>query len=102
VGVTSIKFLDIDKLGKQHENDVLVADAYGTIYHFDLNENRTGLKLNGSLSDKVVNSELELRDLIFAQGLDVITDMEVGPDGYLYVLSFSGKIFRVFPKDIQQ
>jgi len=99
VGVTSIKFIDTDRLGRQYENDIFVGDNYGRIYHFDLNEDRTGLKLNGSLSDKVANSDLEVRDLIFAQGFDTITDMEVGPDGYLYVLSFSGTIFKLFPKD---
>jgi glucose/arabinose dehydrogenase len=101
-GVTSIKFLDSDRLGKQYENDVFVADSYGRINHFDLNENRTELDLKGPLSDKVGNSNLELRDLIFAQGFDTITDMEVGPDGYLYVLSYTGKIFKVIPKAVKE
>jgi glucose/arabinose dehydrogenase len=43
---------------------------------------------------------LELRDLIFAQGFDTVTDLQVDPDGYLYVLSYSAKIFKVFPRDI--
>jgi glucose/arabinose dehydrogenase len=98
MGITSIKFLDTDRLGKQYENDMFVADAYGTIYHFDLNEDRTALKLSGPLTDKVANNESELHDFIFAQGLDTITDMKVGPDGYLYVLSYSGKIFKVSEK----
>ena len=100
IGVTSIKFLDTDRLGKQYENDIFVGDFYGRIYHFDLNENRTELDLNGPLSDKVANSDLELQDFIFAQGLNTITDMEVGPDGYLYVIAFSeGKIFRIKPTE---
>jgi glucose/arabinose dehydrogenase len=80
---------------------MFVADAYGTIYHFDLNEDRTALKLSGPLTDKVANNESELHDFIFAQGLDTITDMKVGPDGYLYVLSYSGKIFKVSEKNRQ-
>ena len=98
VGVTSIKFLDTKALGKQYENDILVGDSYGTIYHFDLNEDRTGLKLNGSLADKVANSISELSDSIFAQGLNTITDIEVGPDAYIYVLSYSGEIYKIGPK----
>lgn len=98
VGVTSIKFLDTKRLGKQYEDDLLVADAYGRIYHFELNENRSALDLNGPLKDKVANDDFEFQDLIFAQGLDTITDIEVGPDGYVYVLSYSGKIFKIFPK----
>jgi aldose sugar dehydrogenase len=98
VGVTSIKFLNTNKYGKQYENDILVGDAYGRIYHFDLNKNRTGLNLNGSLSDKVANNDSEQRDLIFGQGFDTITDMQIGPDGYVYVLSYTGKIFKIIPK----
>jgi len=99
IGVTSIKFLDTDIYGKQYKNDILVGDAYGRIYHFDLNQNRTGLNLTGSLKDKIANSDLEVGDLIIAQGLDTITDMQIGPDGYLYVLSYTGKIFKVIPKN---
>jgi aldose sugar dehydrogenase len=102
VGVTSIKFYNSDKLGKKYENDLFVGDAFGSIYHFDLNQNRTGLNLNGSLSDKVANSDDELHDVLFAQGLAPrgITDMEVGPDGYLYVLLYgaNGSIYKIIPK----
>jgi len=98
IGVTSIKFLDTDRLGNQYKNDLFVGDAIGRIYHFDLNENRTELDLDGPLSDKFANSDLELQDLIIGQGFDTITDMEVGPDGYLYVLSYPGKIFKISPK----
>jgi hypothetical protein len=38
----------------------------------------------------------------FGQGLDNITDMEVGPDGFLYVLSYSkdqANIFRIVPQN---
>jgi aldose sugar dehydrogenase len=97
-GVTSLKFLDTDGLGKQYENDLLVGDAYGNIYHFNLNENRTQLKLSEALSDKIANNDFETKDFIFAQGLDTITDMKVGPDGFLYVLSYSGKIFKISEK----
>ena len=99
IGVTSIKFLDTDRYGEKYKNDILVGDAYGRIYHFDLNQNRTGLNLTGSLKDKIANSDLEVRDLIIAQGLDTITDMQLGPDGYLYVLSYTGKISKVIPKN---
>ena len=99
VGVTSIKFLDTDKYGSQYKNDILVGDAYGRIYHFDLNKNRTGLNLTGSLKDKVANSTSEVSDLIFGEGFDTITDMQIGPDGYLYVLSYTGKITKVIPKN---
>jgi aldose sugar dehydrogenase len=100
-GVTAVKFLNSDKLGKKYENDLFVASVtLGIIYHFDLNKDRTALKLNGSLSDKIADDNSKLDDIIFAQGLGGITDIDVGPDGYLYVLSnYMGKptIFRIVP-----
>jgi plastocyanin len=35
--------------------------------------------------------------LIFGQGFGRITDIEVGPDGFLYVLSYTGSLFRIVP-----
>ena len=42
VGPTAIKFFKSDKFGKNYKNDIFVADVNnGTIYHFELDENRT-------------------------------------------------------------
>lgn len=88
VAPTAIKFFDSDKLGNEYTNDLFVADANtGSIYHFDLNDNRTELKLHGSLKDKIVDTIQESKDVIFADGFGRITDLKIGPDGYLYVLS---------------
>jgi glucose/arabinose dehydrogenase len=89
VGPTAIKFLTSDKLGKEYQNDMFVADAVGRIYHFDLNENRTSLVLDeGELAEKVADTTQELEHITFAEGFGIITDLEVGPhDGYLYVVS---------------
>jgi aldose sugar dehydrogenase len=123
-GVTAIKFLDSDKLGKNYEDDVFIGDYdNGNIYHFNLNSNRTALSLDSKLADKIANNRDELQDVIFAQGFGPIVDIEVGPDGYLYVLSLyeaidncnpntpysdcflfdakgiDGSIFRIVPKN---
>jgi glucose/arabinose dehydrogenase len=90
VAPTAVKFLNSDKLGKQYQNDMFVGDfGNGNIYHFKLNKDRTQLSLNGSLADKIVDNAAELTksDIIFGKGFGAITDLEVGPDGYLYVLS---------------
>ena len=99
-GPTAIKFLNSDKLGKQYQNDMFVADYHGgNIYHFKLNQNRTGLVLNGTLTDKIANNAQELEDILFVAGMGAITDLQVSPyDGYLYAVSFSGgKIYRILP-----
>jgi len=88
VAPTAIKFFNSDKLGNQYTNDVFVADANtGSIYHFDLNEKRTELKLHGPLKDKIANTIQESKEFIFANGFGRITDLKIGPDGYMYVLS---------------
>jgi glucose/arabinose dehydrogenase len=113
---TAVKFLNSDKLGTQYENHLFVGDFnYGNLYDFKLNEDRTGLLLDGPLSDKVANAPNETKGVIFGQGFGGatalyikkhkdfggITDIELGPDGYLYILTFrqtQGTIYRIVPK----
>jgi aldose sugar dehydrogenase len=101
VGPTAIKFFNSDRLGKQYENDIFVGDViWGNLYHFELNENRDALALNGSLSDKLANSYDEINPVIFAHGFRGITDVDVGPDGYLYFITYYSDpaIYRIVPK----
>jgi aldose sugar dehydrogenase len=99
VAPTALKFLNSDKLGKQYQNDMFVGDIKkGNLYHFDLNQARTGLVLNGTLSNKISNTASDSQPIIFASGFDEgITDIQVGPDGYLYILAFAGSIYRITP-----
>lgn len=104
LGPTALKFLRSDKLGKNYQNDLFVADViYGRIYHFDLNDNRTGLILNGPLADKKsdTDKEGELQDIIFATIQGGVTDLDISPyDGYLYLVAYGqGKIFRLVPSN---
>jgi glucose/arabinose dehydrogenase len=97
VGPTAIKFLNSTKYGEEYENDLFVGDINnGNLYHFELNEERTGLELEGELEDKIANNQDELEPVIFGTGFGGITDIQVGPDGYLYVLA-NGSIFRIIP-----
>jgi glucose/arabinose dehydrogenase len=98
-GPTSIKFLESANLGTEYENDLFVGDFHnGTIYNFDLNKTRTGLSLQGLLTDGVANNSQELESVVFASGFGGITDIEVGQDGYLYVLSYIQRsIYRIVP-----
>jgi aldose sugar dehydrogenase len=98
-GPTAVKFLNSDKLGMQYVNDMFVGDVHnGWIYHFDLNQDRTDLILDGLLADKIANTPEEMQETIFGEGFGGITDLEVGPDGYLYVVSIGqGAIYRIVP-----
>lgn len=98
LGPTALIFLHSDQLGQQYQNDIFVGSIVtGNIYHFDLNQDRTQLVLTGELEDKIAETrETGEQDIIFGEGFAGISDLEVGPDGNLYVVSLGqGKIFRV-------
>ena len=101
VAPTALRFVNSSKLGAQYNNEMFVGDAkYGNIYHFKLNQNRTGLSLDGPLVDKVADKVEEMGSTIFGRGFGVITDLQVGPDGYFYVLVYDkddGRIYRIVP-----
>jgi aldose sugar dehydrogenase len=98
VGPTGIVFLNSQQLGTQYENDIFIGDINnGNLYHFKPNSTRNGfLFQNAALGDLVADDSNELQEVIFGIGLGGITDLKVGPDGLLYVLSFGqGKIYAI-------
>ena len=101
IGVTDLAFVPSDKLGKEYEGNLFVGDINsGYLYRFILNQTRTGLLQNGSLSDSIANNNIEALQVIFAKiNGGGITDLEVGPDGLIYIVSSNGKIIRLEPMD---
>ncbi len=102
VAPTAIRFLDSAVLGERYENDLFVASySTGYIFHFELNDDRTGFVLDGDLADGVADEFIEAEELVFAKNFGRITDMAIGPDGYLYVLTIrsglEGTIYRIVP-----
>lgn len=107
VAPTDIEFLNSTKLGVKYAYDIFVGDfKNGNLYHFELNKNRTDIELGnltGALRDRVADNSQELSGIIFGSGFTGgITDIETGPDGYLYVLTLDGKLFRILPVHEQQ
>jgi aldose sugar dehydrogenase len=100
-GVTDIEFLHSARLGDKYANNVFVGDFNnGNLYFFTLNTDRTGLELDiAGLEDLVADSQQELSAVTLATGFGSITDVETGPDGYLYILTFAGDLYRVVPAD---
>ncbi|HKI07375.1 MAG TPA: PQQ-dependent sugar dehydrogenase, partial [Nitrososphaeraceae archaeon] len=98
IGVTDLVFVQSDKLGKEYEGNLFVGDINsGYLYRFLLNQSRTGLLLNGSLSDGVANNNVEKLEAVFARIEGGITELEIGPDGLVYIVSENGKILRLEP-----
>jgi glucose/arabinose dehydrogenase len=101
-GLTSIIFLDSDKLGAEYKDDIFVGDVHnGRIYHFKLNNERNDLLLPQSLAGKFIENPVNpgAEEIVFGDGFSGVTDLTVGPDGYLYIVSIGqGKVYRILPK----
>lgn len=103
IGVTDIEFFDSSNFGKEYENNVFVGDINnGNLYFFKVNQERDGLELESSgLSDLVAdpvggNILGEASPAIIGERFGRITDIETGPDGNLYVLTYlDGKIHKI-------
>jgi aldose sugar dehydrogenase len=100
-GPTAVKFLNSAQLGTTYENDMFVGDVHnGRIYHFDLTADRKDLVLPQELSSRVIEkpSSTGVSNIVFGDGFGGVTDLEVGPDGNLYVVSIGlGSIFQISP-----
>jgi len=100
VGVTGIVFLDSSQLGLQYQDDLFVGDVNnGFLYHFQPNPARDGFTFTKSaLLDYVADNSGELAEIILGTGFNGITDLKLGPDGFLYVVSIgAGAIYRISP-----
>ena len=104
VAPTALKFFNSTKLGKQYLNDLFVGDENnGNLYDFKLNQSRTGFVFNDvKLDNNIAHTLKDSESLIFASGFDGgITDIKIGPDdGYLYVLTLSGVIYKIVPSSL--
>ena len=106
VGVTDIEFYNSDKLGNDYTNNIFVGDANnGYLYFFEVNEDRSGLQFEEPrlADDLVASNDRQRAAVTFGTGFpSSITDVETGPDGYLYILTFhptKGTISRIVPQE---
>ena len=112
LGITDIEFLNSSKLGDKYANNIFVGEigdlTYGILYYFEVNEVRTGIKFDSNssssqtgLTDLVADNEQEMSAISLGTDFGGITDIETGPDGFLYILTLDresdgeGKIYRI-------
>jgi glucose/arabinose dehydrogenase len=92
-GVTDLEFLKSSNLGQKYENNLFVGDiTRGNLFFFEVNENRNGLQFDNNpdiANDLVVSTEDEISSITLGSGFKGITDIETGPDGNLYILTYS-------------
>lgn len=100
VAPTGLTFVESNSFDN-YKNYIFVADFNtGSIYKFKLNPDRTGLVFHDpSLKDLILNPSDSFHEIIFGTDFNVITDLEFGPDGLLYILTLhnGGTIYRIVP-----
>ncbi|HXX05547.1 MAG TPA: PQQ-dependent sugar dehydrogenase, partial [Candidatus Bathyarchaeia archaeon] len=102
VAPTAISFVNSDKFEK-YKNSVFVGDCNnGNLYKFELNQNRDGFVFQSpQLQDNVANIGDSQDEIIFGSGFGCITDIKIGPDGLMYIVSLPfGTIYRIVPKEM--
>jgi glucose/arabinose dehydrogenase len=86
-------------LGANYDDQVIVGDAnLGQLYAFPLNGGRTAFDLTGftNVSDLVADTTDERNQFRIGSGFVSITDLEVGPDKDLYLVSIAqGTVYRI-------
>jgi len=102
VGPSAIKFLTSKLYGSEYENDLFVGDVnLGNLYHFELNDDRTSLEIQSKLlKDKIADNYDEIDDsIIFGKNFEKITDIEISPNGYMYILSSqkNTNLYKIIP-----
>jgi aldose sugar dehydrogenase len=105
-GVTDIEFFNSTAFGPDYENGIFAGDiTTGTLFYFEPNADRTSIALENDplLSDLIADSDEEISSVTFGTGFTGITDIETGPDGNLYILTFDrgaeglGSLYRILP-----
>lgn len=103
IAPTSVLFMHTDNLGSKYKDNLFVGSVKnGTIFNFPLDKNRTHLVLSGPLSDKKADTNSETSSITFGRNFGLITDLQLGPDGNLYVLAnykHDGTIFKISAKN---
>ncbi|MDH3203047.1 MAG: PQQ-dependent sugar dehydrogenase [Nitrosopumilus sp.] len=99
VAPTSILFPDTISF-TNYSDSVFVGDCNnGILYKFTLNQSRDSFVfIDPTLTDLVLNMTDNSAEIEFGNGFGCITDIEMGPDNFLYISSLThGKIYRILP-----
>lgn len=114
---SGLGFIDGNGLGAQYNGDLLVGSAVsrpvanppsvmpnlGHLYRFRLNGGRNHFDFEDDrLKDKVADNNgiddylTEGEEILFGLNFGVVTDIQTGPDGAIYLVSPGGTVRRIF------
>lgn len=103
-------FVNSNALGPQFQNDLFVGAATpilqgGYLFHFNLTGNRRKIavddpRLDDRVADNLAKHEItESESLLIGRDFGVITDIETGPNGNLFVVSLTnGAVYEIFKR----
>jgi aldose sugar dehydrogenase len=105
-----IGFVNSSALGPQFQNDLFMGAATanlqgGYLFHFNLTGNRNKIavddpRLQDRVADNLAKHEItESESLLIGRNFGVVTDIETGPNGNLFVVSLTqGTIYEIFQR----
>jgi glucose/arabinose dehydrogenase len=100
IGVAAICFLRSARFDADLRDQCVIGESVnGRLYLFQMNTNRNGFRFTDTRLHDLVADSSEERDLN-AWGLNwgVVSDLKIGPDGYLYAVShLANRIHRIRP-----
>lgn len=99
IGVTSIAFLRSARFDSSVRDTAWVGETNnGGLYQFVLDSERDDFVLAGVLSDRVADSATERNLSRIGTNWGIVTDMRIGHDGYLYLVSlYANRVYRIRP-----
>ncbi len=104
----AIGFMNGQGLGPEYAGDLFVGAATtnlegGHLFHFNLTASRTALEFDDPrLADQVADNNskhdsTESESLLFGKNFGIVTDIQTGPNGNLFVVSLiNGAIYEIF------
>jgi glucose/arabinose dehydrogenase len=108
LGPGGIGFLDGRALGPRYDGDLFMGGssvflAGGHLFHIQLTGNRRKVgvddpRLEDRVADNLHKWEItESESLLFGRNFGLVTDIQTGPDGHLYVVSIThGAVYEIF------
>lgn len=99
IGLTSICFLASKLFPADIQDDCILGDNNtGNLFLCDMRSSRTSFNLPTGLGDKVADTTAERNKLQWGTGWGVTTDLQMGHDGYLYVVNLlNGRVVQIRP-----
>ena len=97
IGVTSIGFFAESQFDSRYRDYVLIGGVRSKLYMLPLTQGRDGFQFESEgLADLVADTPEEVAEITFGSGFGITADIRTGPDGALYITSFTkGEIYRL-------